>query len=162
MNEIFWIDEESMPRLAIVLRPRGGDWLEDELRRIKQSGIECLVSLLEAEEASELGLDDEGTIASEVGLSYLSFPIKDRNIPSDTASFQSFVNGIVDRLRAGQPIGVHCRGSIGRATVTAACALVQMGWTPSVALKSIEAARGCTVPDTQEQRDWIIDYEVQP
>lgn len=42
MNEIFWISPSdsspNAPPLAIVLRPRGGEWLEDELQRFKHGG----------------------------------------------------------------------------------------------------------------------------
>jgi hypothetical protein len=46
--------------------------------------------------------------------------------------------------------------------VTAACALIHLGWTPHAALAAITAARGLTVPDTQEQEDWILRYKALP
>jgi hypothetical protein len=45
---------------------------------------------------------------------------------------------------------------------TAACALIHLGWTPHAALAAITAARGVTVPDTQEQEDWILRYKALP
>lgn len=165
MKDIFWIkatgDGPNTP-LAIVLRPRGGDWLEDELRRIKLSGVRTLVSMLENWEAESLGLADEGLLAERSGLSFLSYPIADRTTPSDIASFEKFVRGLADSIRAGESIGVHCRGSIGRATIVAASILKQLGWSPKAALAAIEEARGCAVPDTDEQRDWILRYEARP
>jgi len=161
-SDIFWIRGNPPPRLAIVLRPRGNDWLEDELRRMKNSGVNVLVSLLESDEAEELGLSEEGALATRIGLSYLSFPIQDRHVPPDTASFRGFVVGLAARLRAGERIGVHCRGSIGRSSVTAACALIHLGWEPSAALDAIETTRGCQIPDTPEQRDWILRYKAKP
>ena len=97
-----------------------------------------------------------------LGLKFISYPIPDTHIPVDTASFRAFAARLADRLRAGEHIGVHCRGSIGRSTVTAACALIHLGWTPKEALAAIEAARGFSVPDTQEQEDWILRYKAQP
>jgi hypothetical protein len=38
-------------RLAIVPRPRGGDWLADEVARLKAAGVDILVSMLEPAEA---------------------------------------------------------------------------------------------------------------
>ena len=32
--------------VAIVLRPRGGDWLPDEIEALKDEGFEVIVSLL--------------------------------------------------------------------------------------------------------------------
>jgi protein-tyrosine phosphatase len=162
LNDIFWIKGNPPAPLAIVLRPRGDDWLEDELLRMKGGGIQTLVSLLERREAFLLGLDEERPIADHLGLKFLSYQIPDKTIPSDVDGFQKFVAGLADRLRAGERIGVHCQGSIGRATVTAACTLIHLGWEPHVALAAIEAARGCTVPDTQEQEDWILHYKAKP
>jgi protein-tyrosine phosphatase len=161
-NDVCWIEGDPQAALAVVLCPRGGGRLEDELLRMKQCGITTLVSLLELEEADWLGLAQEGPLAGQVGLQFLSHPIPDVHVPQKTAQFRSFVAGLADRLRAGERIGVHCRGSIGRATVTAACTLMHLGWKARDALIAIEAARGCPVPDTEEQRRWILGYKVQP
>ena len=159
MNGIFWIEGEPSFPLATVLCPLGGDGLEEDLLKIKSSGIETLVSLLENHEAEMLGLGDEGRLSAEIGLDFISYPIPDGHIPPDAADFEEFVAGLADRLRAGEHIGVHCRGSIGRATVTAACTLIKLGWAPNRALAAIEAARGCMVPHTQQQEDWILRYK---
>jgi protein-tyrosine phosphatase len=161
MEEIFWIKGDPPAPLAIVICPCGDDWMEDDLLRMKQAGIQTLVSLLEEKEEVLLGLEDEGPAAVFNGLNFLSFPIPDRNTPPDTASFQEFAAGLADRLRSGESIGIHCRGSIGRSTVTAACALIHLGWQPKAALAAIEEARGCPVPDTKEQKAWILSYKTE-
>jgi len=162
VKDVFWIEGDPPVHLAIVLRPRGGDWLQDELLRLKEAGIQTLVSLLEKQEVAFLALADEARLAKQVGLRFLSFPIPDTQLPSDPVAFDRFVQYLASRLRADEHIGVHCRGSIGRATVTAACTLIHLGWSPRAALTAITAARGCGVPDTQEQEDWILRYEAKP
>jgi protein-tyrosine phosphatase len=148
--------------LAIVLRPQGDALLEEELLRLKHSGIQTLVSLLEHWEAGTLGLADEGPAAVHIGLNFLSYPFPYTRVPMNMASFRSFVAGLAARLRAGESVGVHCRGSIGRSAIVAACTLIHLGWQPETALVAIEAARGEPVPDTQEQTDWILSYKTQP
>ena len=162
MKDVFWIEGDPNIALVIVLRPRGGDWLEDELLRMQRSGIETLVSMLEDEEADSLGLPEERKFAEQIGLSFLSYPIPDRTTPSDVAAFRKFAAGLANRLRAKERIGIHCRGSIGRASIAAACALIHLDWNPKAALAAIEAARGCEIPDTDEQRMWILRYEALP
>jgi len=162
LTEIFWISADPSVALAIVLRPRGGDWLEDELLRMQRSGIQVLCSMLEMEEADSLGLSDEHALAEQIGLNFFSYPIRDRTTPGDVASFCKFVDGLAKRIRAGERIGIHCRGSIGRASIAAACALIHLGWNPETALAAIEAARGCQVPDTEEQRQCVLQYEAVP
>jgi len=162
VSEIFWIEGEPEARLAIVMRPAGDDWLEDELRGLRRGGIDTLVSMLEPWEAEALGLAREGPLAKEAGMQFLSFPIPDRHTPPETRAFRQFAGELARRLRAGERIGVHCRGSIGRCTLAAASALVHLGWKPKDALAAISSARRFPVPDTDEQKEWILDYEPQP
>jgi protein-tyrosine phosphatase len=159
MEDIFWIGGNPPPGMAIVARPRGAELLEDEMQRMKRGGIDTLVSLLEKHEAEWLGLEDEPAAAARAGIEFLSYPIRDTQVPAKTASFRKLVADLAARLQKGERIGVHCRGSIGRATVTAACTLIHLGWKPEDALNAVEATRGCPVPDTEEQRVWIMAYE---
>jgi len=162
LDEVFWIEGTPPVGLAVVLCPRGDDLLGDELVRYKQSGVDVLVSLLEPNEAIFLGLGQEGPLAEAASMHFLSYPILDVHVPANVASFRAFVAGLADRLRAGERIGVHCRGSIGRSTVTAACTLIHFGWNAKGALRAIQAARGCVVPDTAEQLRWILNYKALP
>jgi protein-tyrosine phosphatase len=159
MRDIFWISGNPPAALAIVLCPPGGRGLRDELLVMKRAGIGTLVSLLEEHEAHLLGLSEEGHLAGQAGLHFLSFPLPDAHLPQDRASFKAFAGRLADRLRAGEAVGIHCRGSIGRSTVAAACALIHLGWTPHAALAAITTVRGVTGPETQEQEDWILRYK---
>lgn len=161
MKEIFWINGNPPVPLAVVLRPYGKEKLEGELLRIQQGGIQTLVSHLTEKEAASLGLAEEASVAERLGMEFLLYPMPDIHCPPDTDSFRIFVEELVGRLRAGTRIGIHCRGSIGRSTVSAACALIHLGWKPKAALKAIEAARGLDVPDTKEQKDWILRYKAR-
>ena len=148
--------------LAIVLCPRGGSILNDELREIARNGVQTLVSLLEPDEADWLGLSEEAALAGQLGMHFLSYPIADVHVPANMRAFRTFVSALADRLRAGERIGLHCRGSIGRAPLTAACTLIHLGWDAKDALAAIQAARGCVIPDTTEQLRWILNYKAQP
>ena len=165
MKDIFWIAPNAdtpASRLAVVLRPNGDEWLRDELSRMKGAGIGTLVCLLEGWEADYLGLGQEEKIAKEVGLHFLSYPIPDRTVPSDKASFHRFIHGLVTRLQSNESVGVHCRGCVGRSSLVVASVLIHIGWTPDSAINAIGVARGCSVPDTEEQREWILGYEAYP
>lgn len=162
MSKIFWIDCEPKVPLAIVTCPRGDDSLCDEMAQFKQGGIDTVVSLLERDEAVWLGLKDEGRMAMEAGIQFLSHPIPDANVPLDPLAFRVFVAGLASRVSAGEHVGIHCRGSIGRSTITAACTLIHLGWPARKVLAVIEEARGCPVPNTVEQEHWILQYKARP
>ena len=162
VSDIFWVGGSPKTGLAIVLRPRGDHRLDEDVRTLKIGGIDTLVSLLPEYEARSLGLAGEGDAAQRAGITFLSHPIPDANVPINERGFRDFVTGLAARIAAGERLGVHCQGSIGRATVTAACTLVHLGWKPADALRAIETARGYPVPDTREQFHWIMAYEATP
>jgi hypothetical protein len=74
----FWIKIVGV-RLAITPRPRGRDWLEDDIRFLQRAGVDVLVSALTPAEAEELGLLEEGHYCQSNGLEFLYFPIEDRS-----------------------------------------------------------------------------------
>ncbi|HEY2292373.1 MAG TPA: hypothetical protein VGM86_16880 [Thermoanaerobaculia bacterium] len=69
-TEVYWVSGPWPGRLGVVPRPRGGDWLADEVRSWKASQIDVVVSLLTREEAAELDLLAEEALAREEGLEY--------------------------------------------------------------------------------------------
>jgi protein-tyrosine phosphatase len=170
VNGVYWIERPSSgirnslapatrATLAVVLCPRGGPYLEGEIAYLKRAGIQTLVSLLSDEQVIMLDLDQEPALARQLGMDFLHHPIPDHELPRDRRAFTAFIEGLAKRVERGQKVGVHCWGSIGRATVTAACTLIHLGWKPAEALAAVEAARGCPVPDTDEQQRWILNYK---
>jgi protein-tyrosine phosphatase len=154
----FWIETGNELRLAIVPRPRGGDWLDDDILRMKAAGVDVLVSMLPATEAAELGLADEGAACQKAAMRYLSYPIPDRETPSSTSSLTTFVDLLRIELHSGQSVAVHCRASIGRSSLLLAAVLCAEGFKPDDAFKRLSVARGVQVPDTMEQVRWIESY----
>jgi hypothetical protein len=59
MSRLFWTEPGGVGRMAIMARPRAGDWLESEVDEWKAAGIDVVVSLLERDEVVELGLQRE-------------------------------------------------------------------------------------------------------
>ena len=159
MKDIYWVQHDDHPRLAIVARPRGNDWLEDDLGNLKRGGIEVLVSLLVPEEAVEYGLAAEGEIAESLGIQFIPYPIRDSTTPTDIENFRRLVAQLADAVQAGNHVGVHCRGCIGRSVVLTAAVLAHLGFEAADALALIEEARGCPVPETREQKNWILKFE---
>jgi protein-tyrosine phosphatase len=147
----YWIT----PQLAIVPRPRGGDWLDDEMVALREAGIDVVVSMLEENEASELGLQREAVSAEQSGVLFVSFPTSDRSTPSDVSAFEEFLKNLEYFLSHGKRVGVHCRASIGRSSVTVVSLLLRSGVPFEDAWRQVSTARGCPVPDTPDQQEWV-------
>jgi hypothetical protein len=87
--DIYWVAEVLGGKLAILARPRPGDWLEDEIQDWKRQGIDVAVSLLEEAEASSLGLEREAHLCREQGIEFISFPVPDMQVPVSTSLTRS-------------------------------------------------------------------------
>jgi protein-tyrosine phosphatase len=152
--DIYWIPSAPGPPLGIMPRPRGGDWLEDEIHFLRSHGVDVLVSLLGAGEVKELDLADEEAACRTLGLHFLSFPTLDRSIPDSTPAAPDFARSLTQLRLGGKTIVIHCPAGIGRSSIIAAAVLTAEGTTPTAALEMIASARG-PVPDTVEQVAWV-------
>jgi protein-tyrosine phosphatase len=157
--DVYWIHGPWPGKLAILARPRGGDWLGDEVAGWKEAGVDVVVSLLTQAEDSDLGLIDEHDFVQRNGLTFINFPIADYSVPTSKKDIRQLVSKLEGWLVRGKSVGIHCRQSIGRASLVAACVLITSGESSATAFQRIKSARGVSVPDTAEQRDWVTGFQ---
>jgi protein-tyrosine phosphatase len=155
VTRLFWLNGPWKGKLALAARPRGGDWLGDEIADWKRAKIDLVLSLLTPEEEQDLDLRGEGEEVKAQGLAFSSFPIPDRQIPKSEAKLAETLERVNSLLSAGKNVVVHCRQGIGRTGLIASCLLVKSGMSPGAAMDTVSGARGVAVPETPEQRDWI-------
>lgn len=139
-------------------RPRAGDWLEDEVASWRKSGLEVIVSLLEESEIVELGLQAEEKACTQAGMKFLSCATPDRGLPASQNTVSALVEELINELQQGRGVGIHCRIGVGRSALLAACVLHRLGCPLDEAWGSIARARGLSVPDTVEQREWVARW----
>jgi len=154
-TELHWMDGPWPGKLAISARPRGGDWLDEELASWRESGVDGVVSLLTPEEVESLELQDEAAHSWDAGMQFRSFPIVDRWVPASKRDALRLIEDLDTDLTAGKSISIHCRQGIGQAGLIAASLLVARGVQPADAFEGISLARGVAVPETAEQRAWV-------
>lgn len=156
--EIYWINGISSGRLGVLPRPRGGDWLEDEIQSLRVSGVDVLVSLLTQEEVAELDIAAEERYCADIGIEFISFPFADRRVPASASDAFALVRRLGALIADRKAVAIHCRQGIGRSALLAATLLAMLGESPDVAYERVAAARGCPVPDTAEQREWVLQF----
>lgn len=157
-TELHWVDGPWPGKLAVASRPRGGDWLEDEIASWRRAGIDTVLSLLTSDEEQSLDLNSEAGAVKARGMDFMSLPIPDRQVPGSETEVAAVLERLNANLSSGRNVVVHCRQGVGRSGLVAACLLVTKGLDPRTAVESVGAARGVAVPETAEQRRWIDHY----
>jgi len=154
MIDLFEVPFTTPGRLAIALRPRGDDWLDDELQDLAGRGWSVLVSMLTDDENRELGLVDEAAAARRCGIELHRLATADRQ-PLSASAAAALVTVLLAHLEQGRSVAVHCRQGIGRSSSLVGAVLVTAGATATDAWTTLTTARGRRVPDTDEQAAWL-------
>ncbi|WP_179118504.1 methyltransferase domain-containing protein [Saccharothrix sp. ALI-22-I] len=118
------------------------------------AGVDVIVCALTETELAELELEGEGQAARDAGMPFHWVPIPDFGVPAAALE----LDAVVEEMRAGRHVLVHCWGGIGRSSLVAGALLVMDGASPEAAWQAIGAARGRDVPETDEQRAWLTTF----
>ena len=156
--EVYWTQESFPGRIALVPRPRGGDWLEDEASEWANEGLNVIVSMLEREEVESFGLEREKEFCQLNGIEFFSIPVADRSVPILSEDFLKLLEKLKMMLLQGDNIGIHCRQSIGRAPLLAALLMILLDIEPKEAFRQLSLARGLEVPETLEQKNLAENF----
>ena len=139
-------------------RPRAGEWVTEEFRGLAQLGLTDIISLLESHEAQELGLEEEANFCANVGIEFHAFPIPDRGLPVSPVQLSRLACSTYHRCAGGHHTAIHCRAGIGRSGLVGAAVLLHCGFEVAEAFAVISKVRGVSVPDTEEQSEWLVAH----
>jgi protein-tyrosine phosphatase len=154
---LYWIHQFADGNLATMAAPRLDDQFESTILNWKDEGVDVVVSMLENSEIPNL-LDVERALCEEFGMEFFSVPVRDKTVPDSVELFADVARELAERIAGGQAVAIHCRAGIGRSTTMAACVLILLGVAGEDALDMIAVARGLEVPETEAQRQWILDF----
>ena len=95
-------------------RPAGGGRLKEAIGDLREAGVDVLVSLLEDHEVESLQLLKEGEVSRANGITFLSHPIPDHDVPTDEEETVAFVRSLGELYAEGKSVVIHCFAGIGR------------------------------------------------
>jgi protein-tyrosine phosphatase len=156
--DLYWVRDLAPYRLALMPRPRGGDWLDDEVAGWRRESIDVVVSLLESHEVRELQLQKQAAACEQNGIEFLSFPIVDRGVPASHAGLVPLVTSLHSHLLQGHAVAIHCRAGIGRTGLVAGCLLHLLGTPGQEIFPLLSRSRGVAMPDTDAQAEWAAQF----
>lgn len=120
-----------------------------------------LVSLMEEHEYRDFGIPELFEEDRIGGIEVFRFAIRDVSVPreAEAKEYRVLITTIIEHLKRGENVVVHCRGGLGRTGTVAACVLVALGGhSAGKAIESVRRAREYAV-EPGEQEDFVHQFE---
>jgi len=138
----------------------GGVWdrdLQSDLAAIETWDADVLVTLLEDHEFGMLQVPEFKDAVTNRDFLWRHLPITDGCAPDDRLERKWRICGpeLLEILKRGGRIVVHCRGGLGRAGTVAARLLIEMGFEPQEAIREVRRARPGAI-ETLEQEEYLF------
>uniref|UniRef100_A0A6B2L3A5 Tyrosine specific protein phosphatases domain-containing protein n=1 Tax=Arcella intermedia TaxID=1963864 RepID=A0A6B2L3A5_9EUKA len=125
------------------------DWARDlakDLDRIKHHyGCNVFVTLVRHAELRAIHTPNLFEEVEARGMDSIHFPIKDKYIPNSMEHFLILIETIIDQLKQGKTVVVHCNGGKGRSGTVLVATLVALGRTVQQAIDIVRKARPGTI-----------------
>ncbi len=159
LAESYWV----VPDRLLAGKYPGGKTPKEAERRIAaflEAGFDTFIDLTEAGELPPYDLYLPGSVT------YLRKSFPDHGVPRAREHMVEVQAAIDSALAGGRRVYVHCRAGIGRTSLAVACHLIEHGLPADAALIRLnelwrDNERSQTwpdVPETDEQRDYILDW----
>ncbi len=146
--------------LAVVPCPGRSDRerdLGEDLGVLARADVTTLVGWITEPELVRVGAASLPSAAAAAGLRYERASVPDQQVPSEDEA-EHAVRGILDALRRGERVAVHCLGGLGRSGTLAACVLVRCGMSADEAIRRVREARGPRAVETVAQEAFVQQF----
>jgi protein tyrosine phosphatase (PTP) superfamily phosphohydrolase (DUF442 family) len=146
--------EKGFPLFAIPVPgvlSRSGQPTLDDFKWLKEKGWKSVVDFREdGEKGNQYAVDSKLPRFNDLGLNFLSIPIKDGGLPSREQA-DKFLKFVIDPMN--QPAHIHCAAGIGRTGIaTALYRYSVQGWPMD---KAIEEASLFDKSMKKSRQDWL-------
>ncbi|WP_281283052.1 dual specificity protein phosphatase family protein [Leptospira fletcheri] len=130
--------------------------LIQDLKTVREEGMNRIVSLLTENEYSEYGVPDIKAEYQREGFDPIFFPIMDQRAPADRKALESLLDLMDSELGRGRNILIHCVGGLGRSgTVAAAYLIRREGYGVEEAIRVVREARSERAIESREQEEFL-------
>ncbi|KAH3732886.1 dual specificity protein phosphatase [Pelomyxa schiedti] len=148
----------------------GVNWERDvlkDLTTLKNAyGTSVLVTLMEPFEMANIKISHLFTTAESIGIKSIHWPLPDGSAPTSQTlpGYVELVSSIIQHLKDGRTVVIHCLGGLGRTGTLAACVLLALrgpegGFNGQKAIAVIRAARTGSV-ENPAQEHFVSSFEL--
>ena len=133
------------------------DLMEEFFDFLDSNRYRSLVSLVEVHEFDQF--ISYSKFEEKIGtrnFSWCFHPLKDMTAPDEifTADFFETQSSLLEYLRSGEKIAIHCKGGLGRSGTIAALLLRHLGFSPEKSIELVRKSRPGAI-ETKEQEVFI-------
>jgi len=131
--------------------------LQQDLSIIAEWGADSVLTLLEKKDFDRLGVPNIIEEIKLTGLQCYHLPIPDMDVPGVefNAAWKKDGEKILQSLRAGGKIIIHCAAGLGRSGMIAAKILSAFNKTPKIAISSVRGIRPGAI-ETDPQANFVL------
>ena len=158
MTELYKICPLGKGAIYVMPKPNQATLTED-IQFYKDAGVTQVISLLRQPEIERLGIQAEADTCQKLGLGFQNFKIKDMSVP-ELDALKTFNAQLVEQLKKGEHLAIHCHGGRGRAGIVAITLMIEHGMNAEESIALASQARGDRMPVSDEQKDFILAYPV--
>lgn len=129
------------------------------LSQLKSAGCDAVISLMQDEEFERFEVTDIGPLCKHLDLAWYHWPIEDDAAPEAPFEqcFSKQKQQVVDRLKQGQNIAVHCKGGTGRTGLVIALLLLELGYSHVEAVAMVQQIRPKSLRN-EAQLAYVMNY----
>lgn len=117
--------------------------LEEALLALKQAGASGVITLMPDSELSANGAEQIAQRCQALDLAWYHLPVADEQVPLEDfgQGWKASRPAILEHLRAGRSLAIHCKGGSGRTGLIAARILIETGIPRTQAITLVQALR---------------------
>jgi len=115
--------------------------LDVDLQVLLNLGVEVVVTLMTQGELQKMKLTHLPDVIKQANMESIYFSITDKWLPDSVDEFIKIVYAVIDQIKLGKKILVHCNGGKGRTGLLVVACLIQLGLSQSDATNKIRKVR---------------------
>jgi len=131
---------------ALIMMPCPGTQevdLESTMNQLKGQGVTAILSMMTDEEMKGLNADSLPELCKQHDMQWFNMETDDNKVPGEKAlsKWDDYKGRLIDAVKQGGKVAVHCKGGTGRTGVGTAMLLLEMGWEASQAIADVQALK---------------------
>jgi len=125
-------------------RQNHSNWSRDldmDIQVLSNLGVEVVVTLMTQAELEKMKLSHLPEVIKQAVMESIYFSITDKWLPNSIDDFIRVVYAVIDQIKLGRKIVVHCNGGKGRTGLLVVACLIQLGLSQTDATNIIRKVR---------------------